>query len=43
MGKHKTERGCVTIKKLEDIKIPILKKMIQATLKNRKALHSKSK
>lgn len=43
LGKHKTERGCVTIKKLEDIKVPVLKKMIQATVKNRKAVHSKTK
>ena len=43
LGKHKTERGCITIKRLEDIKIPVLKKMIQATLRNRKAVHSKPK
>ncbi len=41
LGKHKTERGCITVKKLEDIKIPVLKKMIQGTLKNRKAAHKK--
>jgi hypothetical protein len=43
LGKHKTERGCITIKRLEDIKIPVLKKMIQATLKNRKAANAKPK
>ncbi|MBO9564141.1 MAG: DUF1801 domain-containing protein [Niastella sp.] len=28
LGKHKTGAGCLYIKKLEDIKIPILKKLI---------------
>lgn len=42
-GKHKTDRGCISIKKLEDINIPVLKKMIQDSLKHRKAQHSKSK
>jgi hypothetical protein len=37
LGKHKTERGCINIKKLEDIKIPVLKKIVQATVKNRKS------
>jgi len=36
LGKHKTDRGCITIKKLEDIQLPVLKKMIQDSLKNRK-------
>ncbi|MEI7628865.1 MAG: DUF1801 domain-containing protein [Bacteroidota bacterium] len=36
LGKHKTDKGCINIKKLEDVKIPILKKMILATVKNRK-------
>jgi hypothetical protein len=36
LGKHKTDKGCINIKKIEDIKIPILKKMIQESLKNRK-------
>lgn len=36
LGKHKTEKGCITIKKLSDIKIPILKKIILTTIKNRK-------
>jgi hypothetical protein len=38
LGKHKTEKGCINIKKLEDIKIPVLKKLIQATVKNRKSV-----
>jgi hypothetical protein len=37
IGKHKTDKGCINIKKLEDIKIPVLKKIVQATLKNRKS------
>jgi hypothetical protein len=41
LGKHKTEKGCINIKKLEDIKIPILKKMIQVTVKNRNSGKSK--
>lgn len=36
LGKHKTDKGCITIKKLSDIKIPILKKIILTTIKNRK-------
>ncbi|MEI8073189.1 MAG: DUF1801 domain-containing protein [Bacteroidota bacterium] len=43
LGKHKTEKGCISIKKLDDIKIPVLKKMIQDSLKHKKTLHSKSK
>lgn len=35
LGKHKTDKGCITIKKLEDIKIPVLKKLIQESLKFR--------
>ncbi len=38
LGKHKTEKGCIHVKKLEDIKLTVLKKMIQATVKNRKSL-----
>ncbi|MCX6207691.1 MAG: DUF1801 domain-containing protein [Bacteroidetes bacterium] len=41
LGKHKTDKGCITVKKLEDIKMPVLKKMIQDSLKHRKSLHSK--
>ena len=41
LGKHKTDKGCITVKKLEDIKMPVLKKMIQDSLKHRKTLHSK--
>jgi hypothetical protein len=32
-GKHKATKGCVYIKKVEDIKIDILKKMIASTIK----------
>lgn len=41
LGKHKTDKGCITVKKLEDIKMPVLKKMFQDSLKHRKTLHSK--
>ena len=36
LGKHKTEKGCVYVKKLEDISEPVLKEMIKASIKNRK-------
>ena len=39
LGKHKTDKGCVTIKKLEDINTKILMKMIVNTIKHRKALY----
>lgn len=32
-GKHKATKGCVYIKKVADIKVDILKKMIAATIK----------
>jgi hypothetical protein len=36
-GKHKTAKACVYIKKIADIKVDILKKMIAASLKHTKA------
>ena len=36
-GKHKTAKACVYIKKVEDIKVDILKKMVAASLKYYKA------
>ncbi|MEP7197100.1 MAG: DUF1801 domain-containing protein [Saprospiraceae bacterium] len=36
-GKHKTEKGCIYINKLEEINTDILKKMITASVKNNKA------
>jgi hypothetical protein len=39
LGKHKSAKACVYIKKIEDIKVDILKKMITASLKYTKAKH----
>lgn len=36
-GKHKTAKACVYIKKIEDIKLDVLKKMITASVKHIKA------
>jgi hypothetical protein len=36
-GKHKTGKGCIYIKKLEDINIDILKEMINASVKHTKS------
>jgi hypothetical protein len=35
LGKHKTDGGCIYINKLEDIDIKILKRMIDAALKEK--------
>jgi hypothetical protein len=37
LGKHKSAKACVYIKKMEDIKVDILKKMISASVKHIKA------
>ena len=37
LGKHKSAKACVYIKKIEDIKVDILKKMITASVKYYKA------
>jgi hypothetical protein len=37
LGKHKTAKACVYIKKMEDIKVDILKKMVAASVKHIKA------
>ena len=37
LGKHKSAKACVYIKKLEDIKVDVLKKMISASVKHVKA------
>ena len=39
LGKHKTEKGCVYIKKLEDINISTLEKMIVNHIKHTKKLY----
>ncbi len=36
-GKHKSAKGCVYIKKLDDVKVDVLKKMVDATIKYYKA------
>lgn len=36
-GKHKATKGCVYIKKVEDINVDVLKKMVAATIKHYKA------
>lgn len=37
LGKHKSAKACVYIKKIQDINIAVLKKMITASLKHTKA------
>ncbi len=37
LGKHKAAKGCVYIKKIEDINVAVLKKMVAASLKYYKA------
>ncbi|MFM6926003.1 MAG: DUF1801 domain-containing protein [Ferruginibacter sp.] len=37
LGKHKTAKACVYIKKIEDIKVDVLKKIISASVKHIKA------
>jgi len=39
LGKHKTAKACVYIKKIEDIKVDVLKKMIAASVEHVKAKH----
>ena len=41
LGKHKTGKSCLYIKRLSDIHIPTLKKLIKASVKDLKA-HTKS-
>jgi len=36
LGKHKSSKGCVYIKRLSDINVDVLKKMIVASIKNTK-------
>lgn len=35
LGKHKTGKGCVYIKKLEDVDVTVLKRMVAASTKHR--------
>jgi len=41
LGKHKTGKGCIYVKQLQDININVLKEMIAATIKQRQPLASK--
>lgn len=43
LGKHKTGKVCVYVKKLDDIKIDILKKLISASIKQIQSLHPDKK
>lgn len=36
-GKHKAAKACVYIKKLEDIRVPVLKKLVAGSVKHYKA------
>lgn len=40
LGKHKLGGGCLYIKKLEDVDVAVLKKMIELSMKHRKATHA---
>jgi hypothetical protein len=39
LGKHTTGKGCVYIKKLEDVHLPTLKKLIQQSAKEQAKKH----
>lgn len=39
LGKHKSATACIYIKKLEDVNIPVLKKMISNSIKHIKAMY----
>ena len=39
LGKHKASKGCIYIKKLSDIDIEVLKKMVSLSLENLKKLY----
>ena len=39
LGKHKASKGCVTIAKLEDIDLTVLKKMISHSIKHKQSLY----
>jgi hypothetical protein len=39
LGKHKTGKGCIYIKRLEDINIEILKELVSASFKHHQSLY----
>jgi len=40
LGKHKTSKGCLYIKKLSDVNIDVLKELIQLSVQNLKEKHN---
>ena len=42
-GKHKTDKGCIYVKKLDDINMDILKKMVSASFKHVQSLYPMKK
>jgi Domain of unknown function (DU1801) len=42
LGKYKTGKVCLYVKKLEDIKLPVLKKLIKASIKEVKERYEKN-
>jgi hypothetical protein len=40
LGKYKTGKGCLYIKKLDDVNVPKLKKLIEASVKDAKTGHT---
>ena len=38
-GKHKTSKGCIYVKKLDDINMDILKKMVAASFKHIQSIY----
>jgi len=43
LGKHKTAKACLYIKKLEDVNMPVLKKMITNSVKHTKSRYPVTK
>jgi hypothetical protein len=39
LGKHKTSKGCIYIKKLEDIDVNVLKEMVKTSVKHLKSVY----
>ena len=38
LGKHSLGKGCLYIKRLDDVKVPALKKLVAASLKRAKTI-----
>ena len=38
LGKHKTGKGCLYVKTLEDVKVPVLEKILRAAVKEAKGM-----